>query len=77
MMWKLVYDLHLKLGQTFWDVHRAYKTATGSQWVQPDREDTCMEELLSMRGFALPLTRVFVDKKFKGGNKQWVSCHSL
>ncbi|KAK3721611.1 hypothetical protein QZH41_008290 [Actinostola sp. cb2023] len=72
MMWKLVYDQHLMLGQTFWDFHRDYKTAIGKPWTQADRGDTCMEELSSLKGFALPLTRVFVDKKFKGDNKQWI-----
>uniref|UniRef100_A0A6P8IC68 Membrane metallo-endopeptidase-like 1 n=1 Tax=Actinia tenebrosa TaxID=6105 RepID=A0A6P8IC68_ACTTE len=71
MMWKLVYDFYLHLGQDFVDIYHDYKAASGSSWQQPDREVTCMEQLLSMRGFALPLTRVFVDKKFKG-NKQWI-----
>ncbi|KXJ16296.1 membrane metallo-endopeptidase-like 1 [Exaiptasia diaphana] len=72
IMWKVVYNLHLKLGQTFWDFHGNYKNAIGENWSQVDREDTCMEELTSLKGFALPLTRVFVDKKFKGGNKKWI-----
>lgn len=72
-MLKVTYDLHLKLGQKFWDYHGNFKTAIGKTWSQADREDTCMDELSSLKGFGLPLTRVFVDKKFIGGNKQWVS----
>ncbi|EDO31995.1 predicted protein [Nematostella vectensis] len=73
LTWKLAQDFHLKLGQRFSGIHKHYQTSIGGLWAQGDRQEKCMEELSSLQGFAMPLTRIFVDKKFQQGNKKWLS----